>query len=113
MDPKLKVIITFIIPVLLIIVFSIPLIIRKIPRNAIYGFRTTKTMANDDIWYRANRYGGICILVAALVTLAGITILFLNKEALSFEIFNNTSFALFVGPILISVLLSLDYIKKL
>ena len=113
MDPKFKVIISFIVPSLLFIAISIPLIIKKIPRNCAYGIRTKKTLANDEIWYKANRYGGVSFLMAALITLIGCTVLFLNKDRLSFDIINNLGFGLFVVPILASVILSFLYIKKL
>ena len=35
---------------------SIPLVQRKIGRNAAYGFRTRKTLASDKAWYAVN-YG--------------------------------------------------------
>ena len=34
----------------------IPLVIRKIGRNALYGFRTRETLASDKAWYAVN-YG--------------------------------------------------------
>ena len=37
---------------------AIPLILRKIPRNGAYGFRTPKTLSNDELWYKANAYFG-------------------------------------------------------
>jgi SdpI/YhfL family protein len=40
---------------LLIIVLSIPMILRKVPRNSLYGFRTAYTLSSDEVWYRANK----------------------------------------------------------
>ena len=37
-----------------LILLSIPLIFRWIPRNYVYGFRVAATLANDSIWYDAN-----------------------------------------------------------
>lgn len=53
----------------LIIVFSIPMILGKVPRNLFYGFRTSYTMSSDAVWYRANRDAGISLLVAGVIWL--------------------------------------------
>jgi len=46
-----------------LMVIAIPLILKKVPKNGFYGFRTPKTMAgSDEQWYRINREGGIAIL---------------------------------------------------
>jgi hypothetical protein len=39
-------------PVLLVI--SIPLMLRWIPRNYVYGFRVAATLADESVWYDAN-----------------------------------------------------------
>lgn len=55
---NLLIMVSFILTGLLFVGISIPLILRKIPPNAIYGFRIHKTLANPDIWYKANEYAG-------------------------------------------------------
>ncbi len=37
---------------------SIPLALGRIPPNSWYGFRVPRTLADPDVWYAANRYGG-------------------------------------------------------
>src|SRR5262249_10443484 len=49
---------------LVIIVVSIPMILGKVPRNSLYGFRTAYTMSSDEAWYRANKISGIALLIA-------------------------------------------------
>ena len=56
-------------PVLLI-VLAVPLILGIVPRNRIYGVRTRGTLASDDVWYAANRIGGMVLLLAGLVWIA-------------------------------------------
>jgi hypothetical protein len=51
------------------IAISVPLVLRKVPPNMLYGFRTPKTLANPQIWYEANYKGGINLIVVSLVTL--------------------------------------------
>jgi uncharacterized membrane protein len=54
---------------LITIVTAIPLVLRKVPPNLFYGFRTPKTLATRDIWYRANYLGGVNLLVASILCL--------------------------------------------
>src|SRR5690606_35974547 len=54
----------------LIAVLSVPLILRKVPPNALYGFRTPLTRSSPEVWYPANAYAGKALLGAA--ALAGI-----------------------------------------
>ena len=43
---------------LMMIAFSIPLILRKVPMNRAYGIRTRKAFASESNWYAVNAYGG-------------------------------------------------------
>ncbi len=54
---------------LVIIVLSIPMILGKVPRNSLYGFRTAYTLSSDEVWYRANKISGIALLIAGVVWL--------------------------------------------
>ena len=62
---------------LLIIAVSIPLILGMVPRNHWYGFRTSKTLASDAVWYEGNRIGGKYFVIAALIQLATMAVVFL------------------------------------
>ena len=55
----------FAIPALLLFAVSVPLVMGVIPRNRLYGFRTKKTLSDDEIWYRVNRLAGIAIMIAS------------------------------------------------
>lgn len=46
---------------------GIPLMLRKVPPNFWYGFRTPRTLANPDIWYEANAAAGARLCVAGVV----------------------------------------------
>ena len=50
----------------LLIVVAIPLALRKVPRNAVYGFRTRATMANDETWFEANAHFGRGLIISSL-----------------------------------------------
>ncbi len=52
------------------LLISIPLVLGWVKPNPWYGVRTRKTRSSPEIWYRANRMGGICLIVATLLALA-------------------------------------------
>ncbi len=51
---------------LLVAVLSVPLILRRVPRNAFYGFRTRKTLSSDAVWYPANVFAGQALALASV-----------------------------------------------
>jgi uncharacterized membrane protein len=55
---------------LITIAISIPLVLRKVPPNVVYGVRTRKTLSDPRIWYEANYRGGVALIVAGVVGLA-------------------------------------------
>ena len=54
---------------LLMILVSVPMVMRRLPPNGIYGFRTPKTLSNPQIWYQANRLAGLNLIVGAILTM--------------------------------------------
>lgn len=42
---------------------AIPLIMRKVPMNRVYGIRIRKAFISSSNWYALNAYGGKCLLV--------------------------------------------------
>ncbi len=50
------------------VLISIPLILRKVPRNVLYGFRTRTTLSDDFVWYEANAHFGRWLVGASLVS---------------------------------------------
>ena len=52
----------------LLMIISIPLILRVVPPNGVYGFRTASTQSNSAIWYPANTFMGWALLVAAAIS---------------------------------------------
>jgi hypothetical protein len=47
-----------------LVTISIPLILKIVPPNGVYGFRVSGTRS-PEIWYRANEFMGWALLVAA------------------------------------------------
>jgi hypothetical protein len=58
----------YIISGLFLAALSVPLIKRRVPPNAIYGFRVRPTIENPAIWYRVNAYAGKYLLATSLAT---------------------------------------------
>jgi len=47
---------------------SIPMILKMVPPNPIYGFRTPATLSNRALWYQANTFAGWALLIGAMVS---------------------------------------------
>ncbi len=45
---------------------SIPMILRRVPRNRIYGVRFKASLKSDKNWYEINEYGGKALLLASV-----------------------------------------------
>ena len=50
----------------LLATISVPLILRLVPPNGVYGFRIALTRSNPAIWYAANAFMGWALLLAAV-----------------------------------------------
>lgn len=48
---------------ILVIALSIPLILRKVPMNHVYGVRFTQSYKSDKAWFEINAYGGKMLLI--------------------------------------------------
>ncbi len=86
---------------LLLAGLSVPLINKKIPPNAWYGFRVPKTFQNDSIWYAANQYAGKRLLVTGIGTLiaaVGLSLLpQLSLDAYAIGVLGVFAVILFIG----------------
>lgn len=43
---------------------AIPLMLRLIPQNPIYGVATERTLTQESAWFEVNAYGGRALLIA-------------------------------------------------
>ncbi len=62
------------------ILISLPLVLKLVPLNRWYGFRTRKTLSNADIWYEANYKGGVGLIVASVIALGARVVLMQSFE---------------------------------
>jgi uncharacterized membrane protein len=94
------------------VIIAIPLILRKVPRNVVYGFRIKATLQNDFVWYEANAYFGKLFIISSLVSALLIILLYFS-DIVSMQYFVNASIAVLVIPSMIPVLLTFRYIKSI
>jgi uncharacterized membrane protein len=60
---------------LLLTCLSIPLLLKKVKPNSLYGFRVPKTMNIPEVWYAANHYAAKFLLASGLaITLAALVL---------------------------------------
>ena|SRR5215211_5976914 len=102
----------FFVPATLFLVLSLPLILRLIPPNRLYGIRTIKTLADKQLWYQVNRFGGWALFVSSLFYLC--VAAFLPSVSTGEMIFARwvVHLGAFVGPLLLSLVLLRGYLKR-
>lgn len=94
------------------VVLSIPLILHKVPRNVVYGFRTCATLADDFVWYEANAYFGRGLVVSSFGSAAAVLMLYRVPGVSQRFFFVSTIVALVVPP-LVTTLLTLRFARSL
>ena len=97
---------SLLVPCVLVLVASIPLILGLVPPNRLYGFRTERTLANRDLWFRANRFAGCALFIAAGTSAA----LFMARP----EYASGRSIEglfMFLGPLAIGLVASFIYLR--
>jgi uncharacterized membrane protein len=90
---------------------ALPLALRQVPRNRLYGVRTRRTLADDRVWYETNAYGGRCLIVASAVTIAVVLILALSP--LGPDLLLPAGLAALVIPSLVAAVLAVRYAARI
>ena len=80
MDDKTWMLWLFIGSSVLITALAMPLILRKIKPNYLYGFRVPKTLNDEEIWYAANAYAGWYILWTGIALLVSAIVFYLLPQ---------------------------------
>jgi uncharacterized membrane protein len=52
---------------LLLAALSVPMILRKVKPNGLYGFRVPATLRDPTLWYEVNAYAGKYLLATSLL----------------------------------------------
>lgn len=84
---------------------AIPLVLRWVPRNRVYGYRTRLTLSSDALWYRVNAYFARRFIVATGVS-AGIAVALYRWPVLSPGSYLRVSVVLLVAPAVVACVLA-------
>ena len=87
---------------------AVPLILKLVPPNRVYGLRTQRTLKNRDLWFQANRFAGWALFVAAAMSAS--VFVALPELASGRSIIG---LFVFVVPLLVAVVVSLAYLRRL
>jgi uncharacterized membrane protein len=112
MEGKIMLIIQLFSGSLVLLGASLPLMNGKILPNYLLGFRTKKTLTNNEIWHKANKHAGKWWLVTGLAWLSGSLILLAVKDSLSVNIMCFAVISL-VSVFFIGTISTIRYVKKL
>ena len=113
MSPQVVLGLVFLFDGLLIAAVSLPLIASRVPRNRIYGFRTPKTLASDEVWYEANRFAGRQLFGAGLAQVVGAVVLLMLAGRLDTDTVGFAGLALTLVPLGVALMRSFGYLRRL
>ncbi len=100
----------FLIPSIIFLIISIPLVAGRIPRNRFYGIRTKKTLSDGRVWYAANRLGGWLFISSSIIYLAIAATIPYSADSTSVNWWAHI--AGFVLPLVISIFTIHFYTKR-
>ncbi len=87
---------------------AIPLMLRKVPRNVVYGFRTRSTLASDEVWYDVNAHFGRGLLIASILSV--VAMFFLYSIPVAPQRFLTLSLVVLVAPVAIATIATTRYL---
>ncbi|NTV37014.1 MAG: SdpI family protein [Anaerolineaceae bacterium] len=96
---------------ILLSALSIPLILRKIKPNGLYGFRVKQTLEDPTLWYAVNTYAGKRLFVAGICTSFTAAILYL-VPGLSLDAYALACLAVTFIVLVIGITQSVLFMKK-
>ena len=95
-----------------LILVAIPLALRKVRPNVVYGYRTRATLSDEDVWYDANAYFGSRLIVACLCGAVAAWALYVLKP-LPPDLFLPVSLVVLVAPTLVAAVATARFVKTL
>lgn len=98
---------SFLVPCAIIAAVSIPLILKIVPPNKLYGFRTSQTLANRELWFRTNRFAGWALLLSAV---ASIAVFLAEPQYASGR--SAAGLLIFLAPLAIAVAACIVYLRR-
>lgn len=107
-----KSLVTVLVLAVVFVLVALPLVLRKVPPNSLYGFRTPATLKNEKIWYEANAHFGRGMIMAGIASVLAILVLYFIVRPAP-DLFFMMSLVLLVVPSAIAALLTFIHIRKL
>jgi hypothetical protein len=77
-----------------------------VPPNGVYGFRTQQTVSNPEVWFRANRFAGCALFIAAMAS-AGVLVTYPEYSS------GLVGLAVFVMPLVTALAASFAYVRRI
>ncbi len=95
----------------LFVLVAMPLALRKVSPNPVYGYRTCATLADETLWYNANAYFAWRFMLAVLLSAAGALALY-QWQGLEPVDYMHATIALLVAPVMIAGLLTGRFVRQ-
>jgi uncharacterized membrane protein len=91
---------------------SVPLVLRRVKPNSLYGFRTPKTLSNQRIWYETNAFAGrLSLGLGVAFALMSIMLYFLLGA--NFVVYNVACASVLLVGFVVVAGLSFRYLRSL
>jgi uncharacterized membrane protein len=100
--------ISFLVPCVIIGTACIPLMLNAVPPNRFYGLRTRQTLADRELWFRVNRFGGCALFIAAAASAAVFMVAPEYASARSL-----VGLGIFLLPLAVAAAVSLVHLQRL
>lgn len=98
---------------LLLIVACLPMIFGVIPPNKWIGFRAPRTLADQNVWYPANRIAGEYLAVAGVLIMFAAGTVSVLQKSISTPAASVTLMALSLGALAAATVLSFLALRRL
>jgi hypothetical protein len=96
----------------LMVLVALPLALRKIRPNVVYGYRTRTTLSNEDVWYDANAHFGRGLIVASACGAFAIWVLY-EFRPFPPEVFLPVSVFILVAPTGVAALATARFVASI
>lgn len=97
----------------LFIVMAVPLVLGKVPPNCVYGFRTRKTLSSETVWYKANKFFGVGLVLSSTASLFFFAAALLFPEAIPAYFVRQVAGLVLVLPLGVLIAVSAVYLSTL
>jgi uncharacterized membrane protein len=97
---------------LLLAALSVPMILRKVKPNGLYGFRIPATLRDPKLWYEANAYAGKYLLATSLLFVLAAVLLYL-VPGLGLDAYALLCLGFILAGLAVTLVQSLRYLQTL